>query len=134
MISVVMATLNCERDLAEALSPLVPASIDGLVHELVVSDAGSTDRTLEVLDEAGAVMVAGGLDAAAGRARGPWLLVMSPAARLGYDWIAPVRRRLQAGGGPWRLTRQGLFARDEALLVSKTDYLAGRRRGAKLKI
>ena len=59
-----MATRDCERDLVEALSPLVAAAVEGLIHELVVSDSGSTDATLAILDEAGAVMAQGGLEGA----------------------------------------------------------------------
>ncbi|MDB5453510.1 MAG: hypothetical protein JWO33_2088 [Caulobacteraceae bacterium] len=130
-----MATRDAERDLVEALSPLIPAVVDGLVHELVVSDAGSTDATLAILDEAGARMVEGGLDAAAAAAKGPWLLIVTPAARLPYDWIGPVKRMLEGGQGrARRLARAGLFARTEALLIPKADYLAGGRTGRRLKV
>jgi glycosyltransferase involved in cell wall biosynthesis len=134
MISVVMATRDCERDLIGALSPLVPGSVEGLIHELVVSDGGSTDGTLAVLEEAGAVIVDGGVEAAAARAKGPWLLVIQPTSRLTYEWIEPVRRHLQAGGGARRLTRGGLFSKAEAVLVRKADYQAGKRGGPRLRI
>jgi glycosyltransferase involved in cell wall biosynthesis len=135
VISVVMATRDAERDLVEALSPLIPAVVDGLVHELVVSDQGSTDATLAILDEAGARMVEGGLDAAAAAAKGPWLLVITPAARLPYEWIGPVRRALEGGDGKSRrLSRPGLFARAEALLIRKADYLGGGRTGRRLTV
>jgi glycosyltransferase involved in cell wall biosynthesis len=135
VISVVMATRDCERDLVEALSPLVAAAVDGMIHELVVGDLGSTDQTLAVLDEAGAVMAQGGLEGAAAAAKGPWLLVLTPAARLPFEWIGPVRRLLESGeGAPRRLTRKGLFARTEALLIGKADYLAGRRQGRRLSL
>lgn len=135
MISVVMATLNSERDLIEALSPLVPGSIEGLVTELVVADGGSTDQTLAILDEAGAVMVQGGVAAAAKAAKGPWLLIMTPSARLTYDWIGPARRHLEVGGPkPARLVRPGLLARTEALLIPKAAYAPGKTGGRKLRI
>ena len=134
MISVVMTSLNNERDLVEALSPLIPASVDGLVRELVVADGGSTDATLHILDEAGAVLVEGGLDAACRAAKGPWLLIMRPTSRLAHEWTGPVRRRLEgAEAGAVDLVR-GLFARPEATLISKADYLGGRRRSKRLRI
>ena len=134
MISVVMATLNSERDLVEALSPLIPASVDGLVRELVVADGGSTDRTLEILDEAGAVVVEGGLDAACRAAKGPWLLILRPQSRLPYEWLAIVRRRLgKAEAGANDLVRSR-FARPEATLISKADYIGKRRRAKRLRI
>jgi glycosyltransferase involved in cell wall biosynthesis len=135
MISVVMATLNNERDLIEVLSPMVPASMEGLVHELVVSDQGSTDATLTVLDEAGARLTSGGLEGAAKAAKGPWLLVVTAATRLPFEWVGPARRHLESGrGAARRLTRRGLFARSEALLISKDDWLAGRRSGKRLTV
>ena len=57
MISVVIPTLNAERTLQRALAPLVPAAVEGLVREVVVADGGSTDRTLELADDAGANIV-----------------------------------------------------------------------------
>src|SRR5689334_41363 len=129
MISVVLATFNSEKDLIGALSPLVPGSLEGLIHELLVCDGGSTDGTLAVLDEAGAVIVEGGVEATAAQAKGPWLLVIQPTSRLSYEWIEPVRRHLEANGGARRLVRRGLFARPQGLLIRKVDYVAGRRSG-----
>ena len=135
MISVVMATLNSERDLVEALSPLIPASVDGLVRELVVSDSGSSDGTLAILDVAGAVLAEGGLNGAAQAARGPWLLVIASTSRLTYEWPVPARRHLDVGKDrAVRLVRHGLFAKAEALLIRKADYLAGGRGRRRLKI
>jgi len=134
MISVILATLNSEKDLIGALSPLVPGSLEGVIHELVVCDGGSTDATLAILEEAGAVMVEGGLEAAVDKAKGPWLLVIQPGSRLTYEWIEPVRRHLEAKGGARRLVRRGLFAKPEGLLIRKTDYAAGRRNGPNLRI
>ena len=54
MISVVIPTLNAAATLQRALSPLVPAAVDGLVREVVVADGGSTDETLELAEDAGA--------------------------------------------------------------------------------
>jgi glycosyltransferase involved in cell wall biosynthesis len=134
MISVVMVTLNDERDLVEALSPLIPASVDGLVRELVVADRGSTDATLHILDEAGAVVVEGGLDAACQAARGPWLLIMRPKSRLTHEWSGPVRRRLESAQAGAHVLVRSLFGKPEATLVSKAAYLGGRRRTKRLRI
>jgi glycosyltransferase involved in cell wall biosynthesis len=130
----VMATLNNERDLVDALSPLIPASVDGLVRELVVADGGSIDATLHILNEAGAVVMEGGVEAACQAAKGPWLLIMRPTSRLTYEWSGPVRRRMEhAQAGAHHLVR-GLFRSPEATLISKADYLGGRRRSKRLRI
>ena len=134
MISVVMATLNSERNLVAALSPLIPASVDGIVRELVVADGGSSDATLEILEEAGAQLVQGGLDAACAAAKGPWLLIMTPTGRLPYEWVGPVRRVLESGAQrPVKLVR-GIFGRSEALLIPKTAWAAGKRGGVRLRV
>lgn len=57
MISVVIPTLNAESGLAACLSALVPATVDGLVREVIIVDGGSTDRTLSVADQAGARII-----------------------------------------------------------------------------
>jgi rSAM/selenodomain-associated transferase 2 len=53
MISVVIPTLNEEASLAETLAQL--RNIDGL--EIIVADGGSTDRTIALAEEAGAMVV-----------------------------------------------------------------------------
>ena len=99
MISVVIATLNDEARLGRCLAPLVPAAISGLVREVIVADAGSTDATLEIAEDAGATIVAG--DAAAGRAaaKGEWLLLIDPRAQLLTGWEAAARAHIERWPG-----------------------------------
>jgi glycosyltransferase involved in cell wall biosynthesis len=84
MISVVIPTLNSEEALARTLTSLVPAAVDGLVREVIVVDAGSTDRTLRIADSAGVEIVkAGGSRSerfaiGASLAKFPWLLFLRP--------------------------------------------------------
>lgn len=92
MISVVIPTLNAEGTLAQTLAALVPAAVDGLVREAVVVDGGSRDRTLQIVDSAGADLLQceGGrgsqLAAGAERARGPWLLFLHADTVLEPGW------------------------------------------------
>ncbi len=92
MISVIIPTLNAEDGLARTLSALVPATVDGLVRELIIVDGGSTDTTLNIADAAGADIVrseAGrGVQLAAGakRARFPWLLFLHADTELEQSW------------------------------------------------
>ena len=82
MISVIIPTLNAERWLSETLTALIPAAVDGLIREAIVVDGGSTDRTLAIVEAAGAELVRadGGrgsqLAAGAAKARFPWLLFL----------------------------------------------------------
>ncbi len=106
MISVVIPTLNSEAGLAATLTSLVPAAVDGLVREAIVVDGGSTDRTLEITDHAGADIVKAEpgrgpqLRAGAARARFPWLLFLHPDTELEPGWEREVSQfidRVEAG-------------------------------------
>lgn len=96
MISAVISTLNEAEGLAVTLASLVPAAVSGLVSQVVVADGGSTDATLEVVEDAGAKLVhsEGGLAAGCAAAKGPWLLLLDPGARLEAGWEAAARDHL----------------------------------------
>lgn len=118
MISVVIPTLNAERDLAALLPVLVPAAMDGLVRQVICADAGSTDATLDICEDAGAEIAASLVEA--GRsAKGEILLVLPAALRLRPGWEESVRRLLEREKGP-------------ALLLENTPGLVERLTGPKL--
>jgi rSAM/selenodomain-associated transferase 2 len=107
MITAVIPTLNAERGLAATLSALVPATVDGLVRQVVVADGGSQDRTLEIADAAGAEIVkcrrGRGRQLAAGaeRARFDWLLFLHAGTVLTDGWdreTAGFIGRVESGG------------------------------------
>jgi glycosyltransferase involved in cell wall biosynthesis len=87
MISVVIATCNHERTLGPVLSGLIAAAIDALVREVIIADAGSIDRTLQIADDAGArILKAASLDQACRAAKSEWLLILDPAAPPPAGW------------------------------------------------
>lgn len=108
MISVLIATHDDERTLGQVLASLVPAAVDGLVREVILADAGSTDATLAVAEDAGARVVRcegqpeGRLAAAAGAARADWLLILDVAAPAPEGWAKAAAAQVNGlGSGLW---------------------------------
>lgn len=109
MISVVIPTLNAEANLEATLAALVPAAVDGLIREVIIADGGSTDRTLKVVDQAGAELVTSPsgrgqqMMAGARTARFPWLLFLHADTELeaGYEReVAHFIERVETGRRP----------------------------------
>jgi hypothetical protein len=88
MLSVLIETLDDEEALARTLASLVGGAVEGVVREVIVCDLGSTDQTHRVADHAGCQYVAsGGVAAGIRQAKGDWLLMLEPGARLVDGWI-----------------------------------------------
>jgi rSAM/selenodomain-associated transferase 2 len=110
MITVVIPTLNAEAGLAQCLTALVPAVVDGLVREVLIVDGGSSDRTLLIADQAGCEVMQSlppsrgrQLMAGAARARQPWLLFLHADTILEEGWTREVSAfvdRVDAGQRP----------------------------------
>src|SRR5262249_46298724 len=98
MLSVVIATHDHERALLSTLAALVPGVIAGIVHEVIVVDASSSDATAQIADAAGCRVLTAtggrgaGLNEAAAGARARWLLFLSPGFVPDADWIDQTRR------------------------------------------
>src|SRR5829696_10419999 len=98
-LSVVIPTLNAEPHLAECLERMKAAD------EIIVVDGGSSDETVPAAERAGARIVMApkgrGIQLAAGAeaARGDWLLFLHADTLPGRDWLAAVRRHVEAEPG-----------------------------------
>ena len=136
MISVVVQTFNDGARLVRCLEPLVAASMEGLVREVIVVDRGSTDDTLEIADDAGAKILKSELRLAAGlkAAKGPWVLLLDPGVRLEAGWETAVRHHMadsrKAARFRLRHAEGGLLARlfpprAVAVLALKEAYSSG---------
>jgi glycosyltransferase involved in cell wall biosynthesis len=151
MISAVIATLNDEARLEATLAALTAPAIDGFVREVIVADAGSTDATLSIAEEAGARIVqakgAAVLTEGCAAARQPWLLLLRAGTRPQAGWEQAAWRHvndhsdsagwfqlsLKAGGVGARLDEAGanlgarLFGRlraEQGLLVPRRLFEA----------
>lgn len=96
-ISVIIPTLDSARDLPRALAPLLDGVQEALIREVIVSDGGSRDETLEIADAAGCVLVSGEAGRAKqvlngiARAKGKWLLILYPHTTLARGWTDEVQ-------------------------------------------
>jgi len=98
MLSVVIATHDCERALVLTLAPLVAGAAEGVIREVIVADAGSSDQTAAVADMAGCrLLVSSGsiavrLGAAIASAQAPWLMILRPGVVLDATWTGELSR------------------------------------------
>lgn len=122
MISVLIETGEGDEErLARTLASLVPAAVDGVVREAIVVDAGRAGGLALVADHAGCRMAAS-LAEAIETARGDWLLLLEPGARLLEGWSEVALAHAGNGGRPARLTR------DASVRVSLRQRLRSRGR------
>ena len=90
-LSVIIPVLNASLTLDETLAHL-RAGDSNLVTEIIVSDGGSSDQTLEKAAEAGCVVMEGSpnrgnqLVRGATQAHGKWLLFVHADTRLSDNW------------------------------------------------
>lgn len=138
MISVVIPTLNAERTLAATLAPLVPASMVGLVTQVIVSDGGSEDLTRTIAEETGADVLVGPkgrgaqLKAGAAIARAPFLLFLHADTVLAPGWqdevaafVRSTRATTQAAAFRFALDATEPMARIvETWVRIRTDWLS----------
>ena len=147
-LSVIIPTLNAASLLGATADALLSGATEGLIHELVISDGGSTDETRAVAKELGAVWIDGPAGRGGQIARGvaaataEWLLILHADTHLSEGWTKaalehmnerPDRAgyfrlrfradglapRLVATGANLRARLMGLPYGDQGLLISR---------------
>ncbi|TLP67216.1 glycosyltransferase [Parasedimentitalea maritima] len=150
-ISIVIPTLNAEKELPGCLETLMEGLAAGLIRELVVSDGGSKDATVQVAEAVGARVVTGPasrggqLQQGCTEAQGNWLLVVHADTQLAAGWSSVVAQHLDQGQGrpayfslrfratglmpvlvaAWANLRARVFGLpfgDQGLLIRRCDY------------
>lgn len=145
-ISVVIPTLNAEKVLPGCAAALMDGVSEGLIHEMIITDGGSTDATVALGREIGAKIVTGPasrggqLRRGCAAAQGEWLLIVHADTQLAPGWVEAVTQHMgtqSAGWGFLRFDRGGRFVAawanlraqlfglpygDQALLVPKSLY------------
>ncbi|RWX77339.1 glycosyl transferase [Neorhizobium lilium] len=147
MLTVLMECRNQESELVQTLSILVSAAVEGLVSDVFVLDNGSTDGSSRVADAAGCHFHTNwNLKDVAQAARGQWLLLIEPGARLQSGWIEEVMEfialnKRAARFAPSRTYRRPFFKRigrnvpplEYGLLIPKPQVLALAQSGMNLE-
>jgi len=101
MLTAIIATHESERRLVPTLAALVPGATAGVITEVIVADAGSSDDTAKVADYAGCRVMTSSeplgarLKAAALSTRTPWLLFLRAGCVPEPGWIQAAERFMQ---------------------------------------
>lgn len=104
-LSVIIPTLNAAHHLPACLTALAPGSLEGLIHEVILVDGGSTDATFDIGFEAGCALItapkgrARQLMAGMRIARGAWFLFLHADTVLEPGWVGAARTHMDRAPG-----------------------------------
>lgn len=104
MLTVLMEAGDDAEALARTLASLVGGAVEGVVREVMVFTREASADALRVADHAGCVILEGELDPGLRRAKGDWLLLLEPGARMAEGWTDAVRAHVETSSDPARFS------------------------------
>jgi hypothetical protein len=105
MLTVLMECRDQEAELAQTLSILVTAAVEGLVSDVIILDHASSDGSSRVADAAGCRFHSQwDLKDILSSARGQWLFFIEAGARPQSGWIEEVMEHVAVGKQPARFS------------------------------
>jgi rSAM/selenodomain-associated transferase 2 len=133
VISVIIPTLNAAPYLPRALAPLVRATADGLVKQVIVADGGSQDETLPIAEAAGCDIVVSTpgrgrqMHAGAAVAKGRWFLFLHADTELSEGWADEARRFITQPSARHKAAAFRLAFDDDSAAARRVVYWARQR-------
>ncbi|MEP5760039.1 MAG: TIGR04283 family arsenosugar biosynthesis glycosyltransferase [Litoreibacter sp.] len=100
--SIIIPTLNAASALPDTFEALLPGVERGMIAQVIVSDGGSSDNTLELSDALGAEIIqgppgrGGQLRRGAEQAHAPWLLFLHADTQLPTTWTGALGTHIAA--------------------------------------
>jgi hypothetical protein len=148
MLTVIMECKDQEAAIAQTLASLVSGAVQGLVADVILVDQGSSDDTAALADAVGCRFVENTpLAEVISTARGQWILVLEPGARLmASSWYDEIPDFIGLGVGPARFRPSHFYSMpiwkrifrrtnplELGLLISKADIFRGAELGLTLR-
>lgn len=101
MLTVIMECHDQDPELAHTLSALVAGAVEGVISDVVVLDHGASDGSSFIADAAGCRYYRQwDIRSVVSEARGEWLLLIEPGARLAAGWIEEIAEYVALNSQP----------------------------------
>jgi hypothetical protein len=121
MLTVLMECRDQEAELAQTLSMLVSAAVEGLVSDVIVLDHGSRDGSSRVADAAGCRFHSHwDIKDILRSARGEWLLIIEAGARPQSGWIDETMEHIALHKQPARFSPSRNYRRPFLKRIGRT--------------
>lgn len=129
----IIPTLNAASHLPRALAPLVRATAEGLVKQVIVADGGSQDETRAIAEAAGCDVVESApgrgrqMHVGAAAAKGKWFLFLHADTELAEGWADEARRFIAQPNARHKAAAFRLAFDDDSAAARRVVYWARQR-------